>query len=303
MNSFALLQDDVEDATDLAVPSKGTPAETPAEAVQDARATADDTAAPSTDADAATSANPADPEGKPRPTPKEKDLTLEEYLAQKAQKSSSLTSLSKGARKPNDGVSSGFENMSLLNKDDPAHGPAKDSLMGSVPVKEQHENKALKDSTHAAVAKNAEIQSFFKRDPASDRRQYSGPRRGGDFRRGGYDSRRGDREGAQHDPDSRQRADGDRSYRNDTHAPRYEGRGGRGDSRGGRFEGRGGRSEGRGGRYERGMDRDGRRDNRGTYGRGRGQDGPGPNGHRSYGNGPKVPMAPNVDDTAAFPSL
>lgn len=315
MNSFALLQDDVEDATDLSanVDDKAkAPDARPAEAVQDARAARDErkpevrSAPPVAEAESAVV--DGEVEDTPPPPPKEKDLTLEEYLAQKAQKSSNLTSLSKGIRKANDGKNSGFEKMSVLKKDDPATAGDEDSLMGSVAFKEVHENKALKDSTHAAVAKNAEIQSFFKKEPAGDRRPYnSGPRRGGDFRRGAFDSKRGGRGGGRGFED-RGKSPDDRGGRYDGRGGRFEGRGGRPEGRGGKFEGRGGRFEVRGGRNERGMDRDFRRDQRGGYGRGNGGNNDGPNGlsqggPRSYGNGPKVPMAPNVDDTAAFPSL
>lgn len=299
-----MLQDDVEDATDLSpnVAKAKAPDAPPTDPVQDARAARDERKPEARSAPTVPKPEAADPEGEvestPRPAPKEKDLSLDEYLSQKAQKSSNLTSLSKGIRKANDGENSGFEKMSVLKKDDPANTGGEDSLMGSVAFKEVHENKALKDSTHAAVAKNAEIQSFFKKEPAGDRRPYnSGPRRGGDYRRGGFDSKRGGR--------SAGRGYEDRGKSADDRGGRFEGRGGRPEGRGGKFEGRGGKFEGRGGRNERGMDRDFRRDQRGAYGRGNND---GPNGHpqggpRSYGNGPKVPMAPNVDDTAAFPSL
>lgn len=294
MNSFALLQDDVEDATDLA-PSipKPNPSKEP---LQDSRITHDtrkpepshtDPKVPKDGPDAP-AADDKDKANAPPAQPKEKDMSFDEYQSQKAQLSSGMASLNlKGLRKANDGKSSGFENMSVLRKDD-AVAPD-DSLMGSVPVKEMHENKALKDSTHAAVLKNAEIQSFFKRDPASsERRPHNGPRRSGDSRRGG-------------------------------------------DARRSGFEVRrsGGRGRGRGlDRDSTGVERDFRRDQRGGYagrgtgrgndpyrgGYGRGVGGPGnagpgdgpngrPQGPRPYNNGPKVPIAPNVDDTAAFPSL
>lgn len=298
MNSFALLQDDVEDASDLAPSTakaaSSAPDESPADAVQDARAARDERKPDpvrtepkhvSAEASEGVEEDKEKSEAGPPPPPKEKDLSFDEYQAQKAQLSSGLASLnSKGVRKANDGKSSGFENMSVLRKDSAA--APDDSLMGSVPVKEMHEIKGLKDSTQAAVLKNAEIQSFFKRDPsAPDRRPNNGPRRGGDARRGG-ESRRGGF---------------------DVRRGGSRGRGFERDREGGRMDFR--RDRDQGGGYGRGR---GSYSNRGGYGRGSqdNQQGPndGPNGRqqgsRSFGNGPpKVPIAPNVDDTAAFPSL
>lgn len=295
MNSFALLQDDVEDANDL-VPTTSKPEPTKQSTQEKEPRTSDkpraETKDPSNDP-VATSDDKDKPDSTPAP-PKEKDMSFDEYQSQKAQLASGMASLNlKGARKANDGKGPTFENMSVLRKHAAAAAPDH-SLMGSVPVKEIHENKALKDSTHAAVLKNAEIQSFFKRDPAStERRPYNGPRRGGDARRPD-DARRGGFE-------VRRSGDGDGVG---VGGGRGRGRGNT-DRDGGRIE-RDYRRDQRGGYGGRG----GGRGYRGDYGRGHNSNnGPGdgpnarPQGGRNFGNGPKVPMAPNVDDTSAFPSL
>ncbi|KAI0562868.1 RNA binding protein HABP4/SERBP1 [Gracilaria domingensis] len=188
MNSFALLQDDVEDtdvAYDSAAPQKAAaPAPVPAVDVRDAAVTqapddvnGADPVAP--DADTAPNPDHQDAHKPDQKPPKQKDLTLEEYLAKKAAMSSGLASLkSRGVRQANDGAD-GFEKMSVLKKNT---SPDDNSIMKEVAVKAQQQNKTLKDSTQAAVARNAEIQKFFKPDPSERRR--------GDYRRN-YGERRG----------------------------------------------------------------------------------------------------------------
>lgn len=262
MNSFALLQDDVEDATDFSPTInkkeekivEQSPEERPAESVQDAQTEVDQVK----DHPEKKDEQAKEPEDKPKSPPKEKEMSLEEYLEKKAQLSSGLASLnSRTVRKANDGA--GFEKMSVLKK---SHA---EQILDGVPVKEVHENKALKDSTHAAVAKNAEIQKFFQKE--------NGDRRGGRGR--GGDGRRG-----------------------------YDGGRGRGRGRGSdRYEGRGDRDY-RGDREFRGY-RDYRRDQRGGYGRDRGGRDDSHGGQKRFSDqrSADVPVVPNVDDTAAFPSL
>ncbi|PXF44093.1 hypothetical protein BWQ96_06174 [Gracilariopsis chorda] len=187
MNSFALLQDDVEDASELTPDNVASSkphvdeVAVPAVDVQDAAVNQnDDSSAPHhDDALAADPQAPADKDQPDQKPLKQRDLTLEEYLEKKAAMSSGLASLnSRGLRQPNDGVD-GFEKMSVLKKND---APDDNSIMRDVAVKAQQQAKTIKDSTQAAVARNAEIQKFFKPDP-SDRRR-------GDYRRG-YRDRRG----------------------------------------------------------------------------------------------------------------
>lgn len=279
MNSFALLQDDVEDdgAAVTQEPSRSAQDEPRAPLIIVAPKPPVDITPPrseSTDKppvpppageeDVDEGKGDADEGAKDEESSKEKDLTLEEYLEQKATLANTVGSLNKrGLRHANDGED-GFAKMSVLKKK--ADGK---EVMTGVAVKEVHETKGLKDSTHAAVARNAEIQKFFQKDPNERRPAFRGRGRG-DFRgRGrGLDRGRGERGRG-----------GDRSDRSD--------RGGRGA---------GDRGErGRGGFTERG--------------RGRGRGGFRDNGFRgSHDNNhfaPKssVVVAPNVDDISAFPSL
>lgn len=256
MNSFALLQDDVEDASDLSVnttpysPDEHKPETTPVSVAEESRPTRASELkkehTPSTEPSAqAPAASPngdnaeAKPEDAPPPPPKEKEMTFEEYQAKKAQLSSGLASLNtrKGRRADN----GDFSKMSVLKKTDVAEPENDSSIMSTVGVKEQLGSKTLKDSTHTAVAKNAEIQQFFKREPRS------GSNRGRDRRYNG-DSRSGRNGPARHEGGNRPQ-------------------------------------------------RDYRRDQRNGY-TPRGDDASG----RSFSS-PHVAMAPNVDDTAAFPSL
>lgn len=195
MNSFALLQDDVEDVAEVkaesVAPKKLEEAPVPAVDVLDA-VTTDDKRQASGDGEAEPNGTQEEGEGgegdaQKKPV-KEKEMSLEEYMAKKATLSSGLESLSKGGpRKANDGRD-GFAKMSVLKK---AEEPEDTSIMGNVAVKEVQESKGLKDSTHAAVARNAEIQKFFQRDPG-DKRRNDGRRGYGDRRgRGGKDVRGG----------------------------------------------------------------------------------------------------------------
>ncbi|CAN8073345.1 unnamed protein product [Agarophyton chilense] len=269
MNSFALLQDDVEDASELALENGATQkaseqVSVPAVDVRDAavnHAPTDaqpvDPVPPSASASTSTSApataNPElqseqAPDQRP---PKQKDLTLEEYLAKKAAMASGLASLnSRGLRQANDGANN-FEKMSVLKKNT---SPDDNSIMREVAVKAQQQNKTIKDSTQAAVARNAEIQKFFKPDP-SERRRGENRRNFGE-RRGG--------------------------------------------TRGGRFEFRADRGRGERGRVARG----GRGSYRGAY---RGGFNNRPNDseidHRTANGTQDANIVPNVDDTSAFPSL
>lgn len=187
MNSFALLQDDVEDAPelneDISTSSKPQLEQVavPAVDVQDAAVKQGDES-PAQQPDDALDADPqaaTNKDSADQKPPKPKDLTLEEYLEKKAAMSSGLASLNiRGRRKANDGVD-GFEKMSVLKKNDT---PDDNSIMRDVAVKAQQQAKTIKDSTQTAVARNAEIQKFFKPDPSERRRT--------DYRRG-YRDRRG----------------------------------------------------------------------------------------------------------------
>lgn len=228
MNSFALLQDDVEDPSVPAISAKAPVPEPPAVQVEDAQPQH-----PKPVPDEPETTEDAEPkeEEQEQQQEQEKEMSFEEFIAKKKALSSGLQSLnSRGARQANDGRTP-FARMNLLKKnEDPDDG----SIMGNVPVKETQENKGLKDSTQATVARNAEIQKFFQKEP-TDRRLR-------DARRG-YGERRG------------------------------RGRGERGRGRG---RGRGGYRGDRE-RYNRDSDR--------TM------------------NGGGSEQVPNVDDTAAFPSL
>lgn len=303
MNSFALLEDDVEDATELSPTTQTADKEEiveeqPAEPVQQTKAEGDEVKEGENKEEG--------DEDKAQPPPKEKEMTLEEYLAKKAQLSSSLTALnSRTARKANDGAA--FEKMSVLKKG------GEDEVLDGVHVKEIHENKALKDSTHAAVAKNAEIQSFFKRE-SGDRRVGRGR---GDARRGAFERGRG---GSDRGRGGSERGRGGQERGRGGHE---RGRGGFERSRGSSERGRGGSERGRGG-YERGrggsergrgrgrggdnrldgrVERDYRRDQRNGHGRSSTGRDDAQGGQRRFGDAPDVPAVPNVDDTAAFPSL
>lgn len=258
----------------------------------------------------------------------EKNLSLEEYLALKAAKASGMSSLNTrtSARQANDGAD-GFAKMSVLKKKGVDDSP---EVMDGVPVKEAHEAKALKDSTQAAVASNAEIQKFFQRDPTS-RRGFRG--RGADRGGRGYSSR-GRSSSGTHGYDRSQNSFTD-SLASSDQASRpsqddrvsddnrgasfgrgpFSHRGGRGGDRGGRggsgdrggrggFEYRGGRGNGD---YRGGRGSSESRGGRGDRGRGRGRsfrDGHrgGDFGHNADHKG-KDTVAPNVDDISAFPSL
>lgn len=280
MNSFALLQDDVEDDGAPGTPDPSDSAEPGAPHVTFAATDSTtpvkrdvsvltDKKAPSDPADSPKSAeangdkDPTDEPNKESDTPKERDISLEEYMAQKAAMASAIGSLNiRGGRQANDGED-GFSKMSVLKKKE----DGKEAMTG-VAVKEFHESKGLKDSTHAAVARNAEIQKFFQKDP-NERRPVIRGRGRGDFRgrgRGGVDRGRGDR--------------------------------GRGADRGDRG-GRGGDRVDRGGRGAPYIDR--------GRGRGRGyrDNAPfrGSHDNQHFAPTPNVVIAPNVDDTSAFPSL
>lgn len=304
MNSFALLQDDVEDVSDVSLSrskaheNKKIIEERPAESVQDAHAEGDSS---KTDG----GAHDKDHDDKQKQPPKEKEMSLDEYFQKKAQLSSALTSLnSKAARKANDGA--GFEKMSVLKKVEEAE------VFDGVPVKEFHENKGLKDSTQAAVAKNAEIQSFFKRDPADKRggRGRADVRRGDgrrDFYRGRGRGRGGGPDGRfngrmEHRRDNAGR--GDREFRRDNSGREIRrDNSNRGERDFRRENGNRGERDFRRDNSGR-VERDFRRDNRNGYGRRNDRRGDGPDGDGPrHPPAPTVPIVPNVDDTAAFPSL
>lgn len=306
MNSFALLQDDVEDASDLSIESPSSPqkiskSEAPAVTVQDARAARevdrkrDSNIANgmSTNDDSKTKQNDTnndenteskndqqddddDDEKDETIVPKEKEMTLEEYLEKKAALSSGLTSLkSRGLRQANDGKSDGFDKMRVVRKEEAPEGP----LLADLHVKEETlDDKQVKDSTRATVARNAEIQKFFQRDPLDNQR------RRGDYRRGSGDRRNNGR-GYGRGPNTNGRFNQDRNDRND----RSDGQ----NSRGGKYEPRG--SGYRGGRGRGG--RGGRGGYRGSSYRNGYGDG------KYVANGNPGSLAPNVDDTTAFPSL
>lgn len=328
MNSFALLQDDVEDATELSpdVPKaeeEEVVEDRPAEPVQDAHT--EDVEVKEEEK------KEEEDQERTRPPPKEKEMTLEEYLAKKAQLSNALTTLnSKTARKANDGAA--FEKMSVLKRG------GEDEFFDGVPVKEIHENKALKDSTHTAVAKNAEIQRFFKRE-TGDRRvgRGRGESRRGTFERGRGGTERGrggterGRGGLERGRGSHERGRGEfergkggfergrgefewsRSGSERGRGGYERGRGGYERGRGSYERGRGGYERGRGG-YERGrgggenrfdgrVERDFRRDQRNGYGGGTGGSDDTYDGQKRFSDAPRDPVVPDVDDTAAFPSL
>lgn len=279
MNSFSLLQDDVEDASDLRAAADvvkedvAEVVEAPAAVVQDARSAGSavrgkgrvrgrgkgfgrerevkdvrtekkEEKKEKEEVVVEATEEKKEEDVVPR-APKEKEMSLEEYLAQKASLSEGLAVLGGGkARKANQGTD-GFAKMSLLKKTDVESSASDISIMSSVSVKQVHENKGLKDSTQAAVANNAKIQSFFNEKPA-------GARRGA-----GNDARRAPNGDARRDP--RDGRDGSRTY----NGPRPE--------------------------------RDFRRDLRPTPS----QDPRGPRAYPPKGSS----MAPNVDDTSAFPSL
>lgn len=279
MNSFALLQDDVEDdgatvAVESQPPvpessvsslgSKPVPSTTASTSKNEASENTDKPTTETGEDEKNTDAN-GDKEGgegssKEDDTPKERDLTLEEYLEQKAAMASAMGSLNiRGMRQANDGKGA-FAKMSVLKKKVDAK-----EVMTGVAVKEIQESKDPKDSTHTAVARNAEMQKFFQRDPTERRPAFRGRGRG-EFRGRGRGGDRG----------------------------RFErGRGGDRGDRGGRGGDRGDR--GRGGMGERG--------------RGRGRPFRGDGGFRGSNDNkhfqPKnsVVGAPNVDDISAFPSL
>lgn len=257
MNSFALLQDEVED--DGAAVATLTP-DVDAGAAPNGAAAPQPNGTPATAADdKGTSAAAADgaqqgdsqQQGDAEPARKERDLTLEEYFQQKAALSSGLAPLnSRSARKANEGGNNSVAKMSVLKKADAAA-----DVLDGVAVKTLHETKALKDSTHATVARNAEIQKFFQRDPNERRPSYagrgrgrggyhddyrSGGGRGGGYSRGGrgggpggyYDRDRGNSVNDANNADGGRRFDRPRSDRFDRDRPGFRG-GYRGGYRGG----------------------------------------------------------------------
>lgn len=327
MNSFALLQDDVED--DGATVTQQSQIEEEEEIIKPSLDRIENAETPEPngregDTSRASSNEQEDKDGaegvdiiKDDIPEKEKDLTFEEYLAKKAALSNSIAKINiREGRRANDGQD-GFAKMNKLKKK-----VERTEGLSGVPVKEMQEAKGLKDSTHAAVARNAEIQKFFQRDPDERRPSFRGRGRGVDRGRGrggyergrgGYERGRGGYErgrgGFERGRGSFERGRGgfDRGGRGG-----YD-RGGRGGfDRGGRggFErgGRGGSGE-RGGRgsYERGEGEFERGRGEGGRGRGRGgfRDGPYRSGYenRSFPQDNDVVAAPNVDDISAFPSL
>lgn len=205
--------------------------------------------------------------------PKEKEMSLDEYLSRKAESQLNVRLSAKNIRKANNGE--GYGKMAVLKKTLRSEDDQETSILSNVSIKPEQETRSLKDSTHAAVADNAKNQSFFKADPSG-----GNPRMGSDSRRGSNgDARRtSDYRGY----GGRSNFDGGPHGNRGSHDGGYNGRGG---YNGGRYHDRD--------RYDgHRPERDYRRDQRDGFNTRNKPD------SRHVSN-----IAPNVDDTSAFPSL
>lgn len=264
MNSFAVLQEEVEDdGADIIIDSTQPSIEHPHPT----------TAKPSTangqydepnqvtteeegvDAESPTTEKKNGEEGeedeasKEEKESKEKSLSLEEYMAQKAALSNAMAGLKvrDTTRKANDGQD-GFSKMNLLKKKEERNDDRDGTTLTGVAVKELHqESKGLKDSTHATVARNAEIQKFFQRDTTDQGNGNRRPPLSSSYRGRG---RGGSGRGRGGGPGGLNREGG--SY--ERNRSRDEGRGGFERSAGG-GRGRGGYERGRGGSFSSPSDR------------------------------------------------
>lgn len=122
---------------------------------------------------------------------KVKEMTLDEYMAEKKAKALEMRALSsKSSRKVNNGKLGVGGKMAVLKKKGAEiESTDETSIMSAVSIKRAVEERAVKDSTHAAVADNAKNQQFFKNSASHRGRGYGN----GDYRRSyqGDDGNRG----------------------------------------------------------------------------------------------------------------